>query len=122
MRVRSETNWDPKHTYIVLRERIDLLRIIGQQAHRPDVQVTQDLDSILICSQIGRESKLAVRGNGVQPAVLQGVCLNLVEQTDSAALLAEIDDDSDTLGLDVLQSRFELLSTITSQTSYESWC
>jgi hypothetical protein len=115
VRVRREMNWNSPHRYAVASERFYFMGIVGQQSDRSNIQVAKNLHRIFISSEVRGESELSVCREGVHPAVLQGVRLNLIEQTDSAAFLEKIDDDADAFGLDEIQGRLELIATITSK-------
>ena len=63
-------------------------RVVGQQPHRADPQVDQDLGADSVISGIGGQPELEVGVHGVFAGVLQLVGLQFVHQPDAAALVA----------------------------------
>ncbi len=62
-------------------------RVVGQQPHRPDTQVDQNLRADAVVAGVGRQAEFQVRVDGVVAGVLQLIGLQLVHQTDAAALV-----------------------------------
>lgn len=52
------------------------------------MQVGQDRGASTVVAGVKRKAGLEVRVNGVAVCVLQGVCLNLLAETDTAPLVA----------------------------------
>ena len=65
-----------------------------------------------VVAKVGREAELEVGLHRVEPAVLQLVGAELVEQSDAPALLSEVEQHAAALGLDLPQRLLELGSAI----------
>src|SRR5690242_1217510 len=74
-----------------------LARIVGEDAHRPQPEIEQDLCADAVVAQVGAEAERLVGLDRVLPLVLELVRLELVEQPDAAPLLVEVDDDTASL-------------------------
>ena len=70
--------------------RVELLRVVRQQADLRETQVLQHLDTHAIVAAVGVVPQGQVGFDGVQPLILQGVSLDFIDQPDSAALLTDI--------------------------------
>src|SRR5207248_5319659 len=71
----------------VALEADQLARVVGQQPHRADVQVLQDLDADAVVALIRLEAEALVRFDGIEPLLLQLVGADLVGQADAAPFL-----------------------------------
>ena len=78
-------------------------------------EVDEDLRADAVVAQVGRQPELEVGVDGVEPAVLQLVGAQLVEQPDPAALLGEVEQHAAALALDLRQRRLELLAAVAAQ-------
>src|SRR5438067_7782342 len=84
----------PLHHFqvIELLEAVDLLRVVRHQAHLAHAAVPQDLSADPVVAQVGFEPELVVRLDRVVPVVLQIVGAQLVDETDAAPFLVEVDE------------------------------
>ena len=78
-------------------------------------EVDEDLRADAVVAQVDRQAELEVGVDGVEPAVLQLVGVELVEQADPAALLGEVEQHAAALALDHRQRRLELLAAVAAQ-------
>jgi hypothetical protein len=60
----------------------DLLRVVREEAHRRDPEVGEDLVADPPLPLVGGETEREVRVDGVEAALLQLVCPELVEEAD----------------------------------------
>ena len=80
-----------------------LRRVVGQQAHRRDTEIHEDLGADPVVTCVGSEAELDVRLDRVEALVLERVRLELVAQPDPAALVSPyVDDDAFALFVDLL--------------------
>ena len=82
------------------RDAGDLLRIVREHTDRGQTEVGEDLRADAVLSRVGRKPELEVRLDGVEPGLLQLVGQELVEETDPATLLGEVEQDTAALDLD----------------------
>ena len=101
----------PKRNAIAF-EADHLARIVGDRPDRLEAEVEQDLRADAVLAQVGLEPELLVGLDRVGALVLQLVRLELVEQTDAAAFLIEIDDHAASLGGDHLHRLVELPAAV----------
>ena len=71
----------------VLRERADLGRVVAQQSNAVVPKVLDDLCWQCVISCINRRPNRHVRVYGIQAPILFSICLDLVDQTNSPALM-----------------------------------
>src|SRR5215212_3864553 len=92
-----------------------LARVVREDADRRQAEVVQDLvpDPPLPC--VGWKAELEIRLDGVEPAFLELVGLQLVEQADAAALLRHVEEDAAFLVRDPAQGEVELLAAVAPQ-------
>src|SRR5204863_3884706 len=64
-----------------------LARVVGQEPHRSDPEVLQDLDADAVVALIRLEAEPLVGFDGVEPLLLQLVGANLVGEADAAPFL-----------------------------------
>ena len=72
-------------------EGLDFLGIVRQQAHFVNAKKAQHLDGGRVGAQIVGEAQHVVGFHGVMALLLQRIGLQLVQQADAAALLAEVE-------------------------------
>jgi hypothetical protein len=65
---------------------VDLLGVVGEEAHLADAEVEEDLRAGAVLAEVGGQAELEVGLDGVGALVLEGVGLELVDQADAAAL------------------------------------
>ena len=78
-------------------------------------QVAEDLSSNSVVAQVGSEAKAFVGFHRVEAGVLQGVGLELVDQANAPALLAQIHHHSNAGGFDHAQGRLQLGAAVAAQ-------
>src|ERR1051326_4016695 len=103
---------DPK---TVTLETDELARIVRDRPDRFQPQVEQDLRSDSVIAEVGLESELLVGLDGIGAAVLKLVRLELVEQSDPATFLVEIDDDPAAFGVDHWHRRLEMPAAVATE-------
>src|SRR6185436_18756472 len=74
----------------VVRERLDLLRVVREEPDLEKAEVPQDLGGDAVVPEIRREAELEIRIDGVEPEILELVRAELVRQSDSPPLLAQV--------------------------------
>ena len=90
----------------------DLIGVVGQQAHALDPEVGEDAGGGGVVASVGGEAEGEVRVDGVEPALLQAVRPQLVDEPDPAALVpAHVDDDAAVL-VDAVQRGIELRTAL----------
>src|SRR6266516_1812462 len=99
----------------VALEPVDLLRIVGEDADAREPEVDEDLGPDAVVAQDGGEAELQVRVDGVEPALLELVRAELVEEADAPSLLREVEQDAAALALDHRQRRLQLLAAVAPQ-------
>src|SRR5690606_3627625 len=91
-------------------------RVVGQQSHRADAEVDQDLRAGAVVAGVGGQTEIEVGVDGVASGVLQLVGLQLVHQADAAALVtAHVQHHAAALGVDHLQGGVELGAAVAAQ-------
>ena len=91
-------------------------RVVGEQSHRTNAGVREDLRSGAVVTGVCGKTELQVGVHGVRAVVLKLVGLQLVHQPDAASLVpSDIEDDAATLGSNGRQCRIELRSAVAAQ-------
>jgi hypothetical protein len=93
---------------------LEFRRVVRQQADLRDAQIAQHLDRGGVAPQVVIEPEQAVRFHGVVTPLLQRVGLQLVQQTDAAALLAQVEHHA-AARPDASQGRFQLRAAVAFQ-------
>jgi len=88
------------------------VRIVRKEAHGAQAQRFQRLGREFVVAGIGGKSQAAVGLNSIEPAVLQLVGLQFIEQPNAAALLWKVQHDSGGRLGDFAQREFELRAAI----------
>src|SRR2546430_2162145 len=60
-----------------------LRRVVRHQPHLPDAEIAKDLTADSVVADVGGEAELLVRGDGVEPLLLELVRTELVEEADA---------------------------------------
>ena len=94
---------------------IQLVGVIGQQAHGSDAEILQYAGGGRVLPLIGLVAERQVGVDRVQALVLEVVGPQLVPQPNAAALLAQVDQNAGTLLSDAFDRQVELLPTIAAQ-------
>lgn len=94
---------------------VDLARVIGHQANGADPQVVEHRLANRIVALIGGEPQALVGLDGIRAAILQLVGADLVQQTDTTAFLAQIQQHATPLGSDRAQGGLQLRTAIAAQ-------
>ena len=95
-----------------VRELVDLVRIVGEKPHGLHPQVPEDLGSGPVLPQVRGEAQLDVGVHRVQPLLLEGVGLELVDEADAPALLAHVQHHAPALRLDLPHGSRQLLAAV----------
>ena len=93
----------------------DLVGVVGHQPHPLQPQVGEDGGGGTVLAGVDRQAECGVRGDGVEPAVLERVRPQLVRQPDPPTLLPEIEEHARALGDDGGQRAAELLAAVASK-------
>ena len=80
-----------------------------------NAEIAKDLRTNAVVAQIRGKPKFFVGFNGVKTTLLQAVGLELVDQSDSAAFLAQIHHDPFPFRFDVLEGAVQLRTAVASQ-------
>ena len=116
MRIRPCLNRDYfGHIEPHLSERINLCRIVGEQAQGAHSKMLEHRFANFVFASVCCEPQLLVCLNSIGAAVLQRIRLYLIEQTDAAALLAQIKDHTAPETAHFLHRILQLWSTIAAQ-------
>src|SRR5215475_8429190 len=87
--------------------------VVRQQAHAAHAEVVQDLGAGAVVARICRQAQVEIRVHGVSAGVLQLVRLQLVQQSDAAALVpAYVKDDASTLGRNAPERGLQLRAAV----------
>ena len=90
----------------------DLLRVVGEQPEIFHAQVHEDLGADPVVAKVGLETERRVGLNRVLAQILKFVGAHLVEEPDAPPLLAHVNEDAASLGLDDRQRLLELGPTV----------
>ena len=93
----------------------DFARVVR---HEPDVAKTKihkDLSAYPVIAQVGFEPQLQVSFDGITPRVLQLIGFDLVQQSDPAALLVEVEQHTAPFLVDHLHRPVELIPAVTTK-------
>ena len=85
------------HRYAQMTQALDLRGIIGEQPHGSHVQIAEHERCQVVPPLVGLVTQQQVRINGVVAQVLQIIGAELVQEANSPALLAQVDQDPPTL-------------------------
>ena len=96
----------------VALQRLDLLRVVGEDPDRAEPEVDQDLRADAEVAQVRRQPEALVRLDRVEPLLLQAVGAKFVQQTDPATLLGEVEQGALPLLLDPRQRRGKLAAAV----------
>ena len=114
MLIRREGMGDPFFDdNAAIRQRRNLVRIVGHQPDFAETKQSQDLGGGKIDPLIGVETQLLVGVDGIEAPVLELVGPELVAQTNTAALLRKVQQDTGAGGGDFLDRALKLVSAIT---------
>ena len=87
--------------------------VVGEQPESADAEVREDLHPDPVIAPVGWVTEVDVGLDGVEPAVLQLVGAQLLEQPDPASLVpSEVDHGADTRVGDPLEGQPKLASTV----------
>lgn len=93
--------------------RMNLVRIVGHQSQRANVEESKDFYRERIIAQVHRMSKPEIGFNGVEPLILQLIGAEFFIQAYTAAFLMIVDKHSGAFFRDSAQSKMKLLITVT---------
>ena len=93
-------------------DRIDLARVVGHQAQCANPELFQHRLAKTIIALIGFKAQFLVCLDRVGAAVLQTVCVNLVDQADAAPFLAQVQQNATTFEGNGPQGRLQLGAAI----------
>src|SRR2546421_3713646 len=93
----------------------DLARVIRDQADIAETEVDENLGADPVVAKVRFEAELEVRLHGIAPIVLQLIGFDLVQQTNAAPFLIEVQQHPAALLLDHLQRAVELVATVAAQ-------
>jgi hypothetical protein len=96
-------------------QRLDLLRIIREQAHLAYAERPKYLAGEGKVALVGLEAQPLIRLDGVQTGILQLVRLQLCHKADATTLLLFVNKDPSALVADHRQRHLKLLSAIATQ-------
>jgi hypothetical protein len=102
----------------VLGQLLDLFGIVGDQVHGLDLERHQHVGGHRIITLVITEAERQVSFHGVQPHILQAVGADLVDQADTASLLAQVEHDALFHLADHFQRGFELVAAVAAQRTH----
>src|ERR1700730_16202958 len=95
---------------------IELFRIVREQLDLANAKVIKNLASYAVVALVGRVAEGLVGLDSIQPAILQVVGVQLIQQPDATAfLVADVQDDANTVRGDHLHRRVQLGSAIAAK-------
>jgi len=100
------------HPYAAALELLDLVRIVGEQPDRFDSERLQRRRRKIVVAGIRRESESPIRLDRIESFILQLVCFQFIDQTDAAAFLRQIENNSGRLLGNLPQRIFELRAAV----------
>src|SRR5450631_244509 len=107
---------DLLHDYARRLQSLDLARVVGSQADRPDTDGLQHRRSIVVAPAVGGQPETKVRVYSVGSGVLLHVRAELVEQADAASFMTgRVDQDAAALSGEHAKSQFELSAAVAAQ-------
>ena len=99
----------------VVAQRIDLLRVVRQQADAFEAELREQRRGDVVAALVGEKAQMLVGVDGVEAAVLQHVGAQLVRQADAAPFLIEIQQHAAAERADARDGRAQLLAAIAAQ-------
>ena len=102
------------HLQAVALESHALDRVVSHQTHLGHAKDAQDVGAYTIVTLIRLKAQMYVGINGIQTVFLQFIGLDLVHQTDTAALLVHIDHKAFAFFLNHLHRHVQLLAAFTA--------
>src|SRR5256885_11146758 len=117
LRVRpGGQRYPPHHPQTVPLQPGPLGRIVGEQPHRANAEVVEDLRAGAVVPGIRRQPQPQVRVHGIHSGVLELVGAQLLQQPDPPALVAaDVEHDAPSLGDDRAQRRVQLRAAVAPQ-------
>src|SRR5229473_1082144 len=117
MGVGGNIDWHPfDHFEPEALQAVDLLGVVGKQPDFAHAEVVQDLAADTVVALVRRMSQRLIRLDRVEPAVLEVVGVELVQQADPTSLLMSyVQNHTDALGSDNLHTRTTLRSAVATQ-------
>ena len=103
---------DDREVVPIVNERVGFLGVIGEQANLGKTEVFENLQTDSVVAQVGAVAQRDIGLNGIEPAILEVVGANLLDQADSAAFLGQIDQRADPFVADHGERHFELVAAI----------
>lgn len=111
--VRIDHNRDPgKNFDAMLLQASDFVRIIREQTHASDAQITEDARGHAVVPQIGCEAQSDIGFHGIQTFFLQRVGSYFVHKTDASAFLAQVQEDPSCFICNRFQCEVELFAAV----------
>jgi hypothetical protein len=92
-----------------------LVRVVGHEPDALDTEIGEDPGRAAVLAPVDGQPERRVRRDRVQTLVLERVGPELVGQSDAAALLSEVQQDTSALGGDRRQRSTQLLPTVAPQ-------
>src|ERR1700720_3727834 len=102
-----------------LAKRVDLVRIVGHQAHRFESEERQHAGGDAVKAFVAFEAEPLIGLHGVETLVLQTIGAELVYESDAAAFLCQIEQDTASGTRDGGDGASELRAAITFERSEE---
>ena len=92
-----------------------LLRVVGHEYKVMYAEVCKDAGTCAILPEVSGEAQCDVSLHGIHALVLQVVCPQLIDKTNTTSLLAKIEQHSPALFLYTTESLGKLFTAITAQ-------
>ena len=89
--------------------------VVGDEFHLADAEVVEDLGSEAVVALVGLESEGLVGFDGIEAAILKFVGAELVDDSDAAAFLGDVEHDAGSFGFDHLEGGAELVAAIAAE-------
>ncbi len=93
---------------------IDLARVVGHQLESADAEMLQHRHTDIVAAHVSPETEALIGFDGIGAAILQLIGANLVEQTDAAAFLTQIEQHAAAFGGNALERFLQLIAAVTA--------
>ena len=103
------------HLDPVLSERVQLSGVVRHDTRASHTEFAQHCGGRGVVASVDREAERDVRVDRVEATVLKRVRADLVEQTDAASLVAEVEEHAAVGAPHLLEAGFELLAAVAAE-------
>ena len=109
---------DPLHQNAAFSQPADLGGVIGEDQHGLDLKLTEHLGGHLVAAQVIGKTERLVSFNRIESRILESVCSNLVNKTNTSPLLTKVEHDAILGFANMTQRRLQLFTTVTLEATH----